>query len=1065
MIPFSTDDYDLNPGFVERVNQIVFPDLQPENLILPHRNYIINGLILAQTHIVCLRESNVSFFQKSESQDNCNVSIIHDAPRGRIHGVFAFKPCQGCTRQRYEQRPTAFIMRYVDKWAVCNCATENDICNARRDGDEVCAAQTAEEDDTTFLCADKNFAYGIKNKLYLAPRFPCGYIVGVHWEGIKRAYNDVDLITDDNDVIDLIAHYLEGEKHLRLDRDMDRWAAIMRKPNLDRRDPGGTFWQKLADVAHRCREERRIRKTVWNEDLFDDSALSHFNVSALDPLPALPDADCTFSGYDDAYAYGYTYQGYECDLPIVSLVANDEFITAGESVALSWSSIVQDFDTSVVTIHYGGTTITVPRNEDGSIIFNPTVNTTYTIRAVTACGTVEQSITVQVTEAPPCVCPEGLPDCLILAKDSPWDFSAACNPITDGIGDANRWDGRMPLLSPCRWGVEFSEDETGIGGVYIETSGDGAQFKAIVELVSCDPLIFEMSFWTRARDINNVLVEYPFWKGLATNYPIATYITQHYGVGVVDGYCYQDTDFDTGPCVPCTKPTVRFDPPSGSVVNFPTLVFLHPSIAGSLIYYGVDEGPIHLYSGPISLNVGQVLKARAIGPAPAHCGGDEFIAIYTADSGLEFDFICDGPNDKAGVFGVFAPNGVQNDYHWRIKLTRGLVWTFRNAKIYETDASGVWVSGQAWATINPIYPVELAPNPFSVYPMVVFKNTTQLNFSYADPVSSFPVGATELIAYGQPFVPLTGYFRLEFTMDEGGAPFTIYKLIPHTCEPCPQGQNVIYHADCTGSITLTSTLQIGYTYRLYRADLAPCGSGVHSIVTEFIATAVPWERLESGVNNCTYSFFLSVYCPASAVWIDGPVSEVLVPPPCEVPDQFCNKRPTDCSARPPTDCTNTWISIPTFGPASQYPSVITVAGRSGNVIKAWVEILGLWHQYMDDVEILLVGPDGTKVLLMNDAGGFGPNGVARPGINLTIIDGGAAMPDVAKLTAGTYRPTNWNNDGTFFAGSAPAPPYATTLGAFIGKPCNGAWKLFVNDDQGQDAGGIEIGWCLHLDLS
>lgn len=428
MIPFQTDDYD-NPGFVERVNEVVFPDLQPENLVLPHRNYIINGLILAQTHIPCLKESNVSFFTKADMQDNCNVSIIHSAPRGNIHGVFAFKPCKGCTKQRYEQKSTSFIMRYADQWASCSCASENDICNARMNGDQKCLppyTPDGVENDSTFLCSPKNFAYGVKNKLYLAPRSPCGYIVGILWEGIKREYSNVDLVTDDNDVIDLIAVYLEGERFLRIDRDIERWREIMRQPRPEMRDSGGVFWQKLAQVAHRCREERRIRQTILNEDICDESALAHFNVSALDPLPQLPDDYCYWDGYgylDPNYGGpgepGGPYYGscredqwklngecQECVAPTVEITASKQSITLHQAITIGYNSTTINQSDSIVTIEWDDNLIQVVRNTSGTFSFFPLVNTVYKIKAVTFCGTVEATVFVQVNAFPEgCSCP------------------------------------------------------------------------------------------------------------------------------------------------------------------------------------------------------------------------------------------------------------------------------------------------------------------------------------------------------------------------------------------------------------------------------------------------------------------------------------------------------------------------------------------------------------------------------------------------------------------------------------------------------------------------------------
>ncbi len=58
----------------------------------------------------------------------------------------------------------------------------------------------------------------------------------------------------------------------------------------------------------------------------------------------------------------------------------------------------------------------------------------------------------------------------------------------------------------------------------------------------------------------------------------------------------------------------------------------------------------------------------------------------------------------------------------------------------------------------------------------------------------------------------------------------------------------------------------------------------------------------------------------------------------------------------------------TTGPASPYPSTINVAGLGGTVTRVTVTLNGLRHTFPDDLDILLVGPGGS-VILMSDAGG------------------------------------------------------------------------------------------------
>ncbi len=96
------------------------------------------------------------------------------------------------------------------------------------------------------------------------------------------------------------------------------------------------------------------------------------------------------------------------------------------------------------------------------------------------------------------------------------------------------------------------------------------------------------------------------------------------------------------------------------------------------------------------------------------------------------------------------------------------------------------------------------------------------------------------------------------------------------------------------------------------------------------------------------------------------------------------------------------IAIPgagTSGPASVYPSLISIAGFSGPATEVRVTLFGMSHTFPDDLDILLVGPSGQTVMLMSDAGG--PDDVVA--IDLVFEDGAAAMPDAMVLSSGIMR--------------------------------------------------------------
>ena len=133
---------------------------------------------------------------------------------------------------------------------------------------------------------------------------------------------------------------------------------------------------------------------------------------------------------------------------------------------------------------------------------------------------------------------------------------------------------------------------------------------------------------------------------------------------------------------------------------------------------------------------------------------------------------------------------------------------------------------------------------------------------------------------------------------------------------------------------------------------------------------------------------------------------------------------------------------------------------SGVISKVIVKLNGLQHTYPDDIDILLVGPGGQKVMLMSDAGGS----IDVVNVNLTFDSATlTALPDSAKISSGTYRPTNYvGKDGATDSFSAPAPagPFGASLSAFNGTSPNGSWNLFVEDDEAVDVGSIASGWAL-----
>ncbi len=166
----------------------------------------------------------------------------------------------------------------------------------------------------------------------------------------------------------------------------------------------------------------------------------------------------------------------------------------------------------------------------------------------------------------------------------------------------------------------------------------------------------------------------------------------------------------------------------------------------------------------------------------------------------------------------------------------------------------------------------------------------------------------------------------------------------------------------------------------------------------------------------------------------------------------------------------TAIAIPAAGdegPAAPYPSNIVVPVIGSTVTKVAVTLHNLSHTFPDDIDILLVGPNGTSnLIIMSDAGGD----TDAAGVTLTLDDSAASpLPNSGGLASGTFRPTD-HSGGDLFPPPAPAGPYnspapngtATFASAFNGINPNGTWSLYVNDDAANDTGSIAGGWSIDI---
>ncbi|MFN2444780.1 MAG: proprotein convertase P-domain-containing protein [Vicinamibacterales bacterium] len=146
------------------------------------------------------------------------------------------------------------------------------------------------------------------------------------------------------------------------------------------------------------------------------------------------------------------------------------------------------------------------------------------------------------------------------------------------------------------------------------------------------------------------------------------------------------------------------------------------------------------------------------------------------------------------------------------------------------------------------------------------------------------------------------------------------------------------------------------------------------------------------------------------------------------------------------------VAVPatgTLGNAGPYPLNLVVSGFTGTIGRLAVRLHDVSHTFPGDLDVLLVGPGGQKVILMSDAAG----GDDVEGVHLTFQDGVGQIFEAPPLSSGTYRPSDWV-PGDSFPEPAPAGPYSTSFADFTGTNPNGTWSLYVVDDSINDIGSI-----------
>jgi len=141
-----------------------------------------------------------------------------------------------------------------------------------------------------------------------------------------------------------------------------------------------------------------------------------------------------------------------------------------------------------------------------------------------------------------------------------------------------------------------------------------------------------------------------------------------------------------------------------------------------------------------------------------------------------------------------------------------------------------------------------------------------------------------------------------------------------------------------------------------------------------------------------------------------------------------------------------------LGIADPYPITREVSGIDGVITDLNVTLAGVYHQRPVDLDIMLVGPHGQKVVLMSDT-------CTAQAENQTWAfddDAYSYMGELSPCPDGRYVPNPQGEDESFPYPARYLPVNTkTALSDFNLTDPNGEWRLYVRDDnEFNDADGL-----------
>jgi hypothetical protein len=280
-------------NLIDELQPILWPAGEAENLEGSHRQMMIEALMDLQTWVECLQINNTQVIPACDTLFKCGYTVL-DAPRGRINRLYTIDrvnqdtgredpavPIDWCSERTYRQVEYSDLDRFISQtlaaaqngslWSWCNLAFASlagifafPTCWQQKYAtypppDDAGLdkapplplgyhyAQTS-TDSPNGLRAQWGMWALRGGQIFVAPWIQSTETIVVEWDGIKRSYNDLDLVDDDPNLKKAVEWYVRWQHALKYDRDYEAASAAVVNYNEAR-----------AVLIHECREETEIR--------------------------------------------------------------------------------------------------------------------------------------------------------------------------------------------------------------------------------------------------------------------------------------------------------------------------------------------------------------------------------------------------------------------------------------------------------------------------------------------------------------------------------------------------------------------------------------------------------------------------------------------------------------------------------------------------------------------------------------------------------------------------------------------------------------------------------------